>query len=252
MGRCCRSCWVSPREGGRWATPCSTWRHRSAVREPWARALRSQVANPRALSFGWAPGLLSWVPVRVAWRTQCPLAHWGNLSPNGPSQPWWGADLLTLCSHSLPLSDPQTRAILRRGLPADQLKGPSFQGGQHWGRGRVLLRRHVLGVGVGSESSTWDLGGASGGRDTEGQQTDGEGLTPDPQDAASAAAPVAGLAQPLRPSSSPVPAAGLCTRHGSTYRRCDLGGARDGEGPCHVPGSEDVGLSLFGQSLGST
>ena len=69
-----------------------------------------------------------------------------------------------------------------------------------------MLRRHVLGAGVGSESSTLDLGGASGGRDTEGQQTDGQGLTPDPQDAASAAAPVVGSAQPLRPSSRPVPA----------------------------------------------
>ena len=137
MGRCCRSCWVSPREGWPGAGPRHALRgdisHLSISCGPEPSAPRWR---PWAFSFDWAPGPLSPVPVRVAGRTQCSLVHWDS-PPSGPSQPWWGADLLSglIYSLSLPLNDPTDMCCPVQGSPHKPPGGSLLPGGTSTGVG---------------------------------------------------------------------------------------------------------------------
>ena len=91
-----------------------------------------------------------------------------------------------------PLMTPQICAVLCRGLPTNHLEGHSFQAGPVLGWGHVLLRRDVLGA-EGSESGTWDVGGAFGVGDPEGKKTDGEGADPGPAGCSLCSCPGRGL-----------------------------------------------------------
>ena len=152
-----------------------------------------------------------------------------------------------------PLMTPQTCAVLCRGLPTNHLKGHSFQAGPALGWGRVLLRRDVLGAG-GSESGTWDLGGAFGVGDPEGKKTDGEGTAPGPAGCSLCSCLGRGLGSASVSFLKPGPRGLVCTLCTAVLTDnviLQLRGRPERPwGPCHVPGSEDV-VSLFGQSLES-
>lgn len=126
---------------------CGVIGHLSISRGPEPSAPRW---HPWAFSFDWAPGPLSQAPVRVAWNTQCSLVHWDS-PPSGPSQPWWGADLLSgpICSLSLPLNDPTDMCCPVQGSPHKPAEGSLFPGGASTGVGsRFALQRCAGGKGV--------------------------------------------------------------------------------------------------------
>ena len=119
--------------------------------------------------------------------------------------------------------------------------------------GRVLLRKDVLGAG-GSESGTWDLGGAFGVGDPVGKKTDGEGTAPGPAGCSLCSCPGRGLGSASVSFLKPGPRGLVCTLCTAVLTDNVIlrwGGRPERPwGPCHVPGSEDV-VSLFGQSLES-
>lgn len=149
-------------------------------------------------------------PVREAWKTQCSLVLGLRLLVAHPSP--GGAQTCSLgpSAHSpCPLSPaPWTCAVL--WSPHKPPEGSLLPGGASTGVGLRFALQGCAGGQGGSESAPQSLVGAFGGRDTWGKQADGEGLTLDPQDAASAAARVVDSAQPLRPSSQPSPHGLVC------------------------------------------